>query len=153
MSFGKKISTRRRILKATWVLILNVILWIVVPYYAGVFLAKYVPSSPITIPTFVYEFGIILTILDVAAALTEGMGISVPFISGAALVSVLYLWMITNGGNMAVSAQGTTLVLGFELLVYLLIVPSLWAAARAPLSYIVHRRNISPEVQVGPAPA
>jgi hypothetical protein len=153
MTFGKKITTRRRIFKGSWVLIVNVVLWIVVPYYAGVLLAKYVPSSPITIPIFVYEFGIILTILDVAAALTEGMGISVPFISGAALVSALYLWIITNGGNMSVNAQGISLVLGFQLLVYLLIVPSLWAAVRAPLSYIIHRRNMSPEVPVNPAPA
>jgi hypothetical protein len=153
MSFGKKISNRRRIFRASWILIVNVILWIVVPYYAGVFLAKYIPSSPITIPTFVYEFGIVLTILEVGAALTEGMAVSVPFISGAALVSAVYLWIITNGGNMAVSAQGISIVLGFQLLVYLLIVPSLWAAVRAPLSYIIHRRNMSPEVPVNPAPA
>jgi len=151
--FGQKISTRRRILKASWVLVLNVLLWIVVPYYVGMFLSKYIPSSPITIPVFVYEFGIVLTGLEVAAALTQGMAISVPFISGAALVSALYLWMITNGGNLAVSAQGTTLVLGFQLLVYLLIVPSLWAAVKAPLSYIVHRRNLQTEVPANPAPA
>ncbi|HEV2226880.1 MAG TPA: hypothetical protein VGR56_08795 [Nitrososphaerales archaeon] len=151
--FGHKISTRRRILKASWVLIVNVLLWIVVPYYAGMYLAKLVPSSPITIPTFVYEFGIVLTILEVAAALTQGMALSVPFISAAALVSALYLWMITNGGNLAVSAQGTSIVLGFQLLVYLLIVPSLWAAVRAPLSYIVHRRNMQAEVPANPAPA
>ncbi|MDA4119988.1 MAG: hypothetical protein OK436_05325 [Thaumarchaeota archaeon] len=151
--FGQKISTRRRILKASWVLIVNVLLWIVVPYYVGMYLAKLVPGSPITIPTFVYEFGIVLTILEVAAALTQGMAVSVPFISAAALVSALYLWMITNGGNLAVSAQGTTLVLGFQLLVYLLIVPSLWAAVRAPLSYVVHRRNMQTEVPANPAPA
>jgi hypothetical protein len=153
MSFGKKISTRRRILKASWVLVLNVLLWIVVPFYVGVFLAKYVPSSPITIPAFVYEFGIILTILEVAAALTEGMAVSVPFISAAALVSALYLWIITNGGNLAVTTQGISVVLGFQLLVYLLMVPSLWAAVKAPLSYIIHRRNLHPEVPVNPAPA
>ena len=151
--FGQKISTKKRILKASWVLILNVLLWIVVPYYLGTFLSKSVPSSPITIPSFVYEFGIVLTILDVAAALTQGMAISVPFISAAALVSALYLWMVTNGGNLAVSAQGTTLVLEFQLLVYLLIVPSLWAAVRAPLSYLVHRRNMQAEIAVNPAPA
>ena len=151
--FGQKISTRRRILKASWILALNVLLWIVVPYYAGIFLSKIVPSSPITIPAFVYEFGIVLTILEVAAALTQGMGISVPFISAAALVSALYLWMITNGGNLAVSAQGTTLVLEFQLLVYLLIVPSLWAAVRAPLSYLVHRRSIRAVDPANPAPA
>ncbi|MDA4119908.1 MAG: hypothetical protein OK436_04915 [Thaumarchaeota archaeon] len=151
--FGQKISTRRRILKASWVLIINVLLWIVVPYYVGIYLGKLVPSSPITIPTFVYEFGIVLTILEVAAALTQGMAVSVPFISAAALVSALYLWMITNGGSLAVSAQGTSIVLEFQLLVYLLIVPSLWAALRAPLSYIVHRRNMQTEVPGNLAPA
>ncbi len=151
--FGQKISTRRRILKASWVLIVNVILWIVIPYYAGIYLAKFVPSSPITIPAFIYEFGIVLTILEVAAALTQGMAISVPFISAAALVSALYLLMITKGGSLAVSAQGTTIVLGFQLLVYLLIVPSIWAAIRAPLSYVVHRRNMHTEIPTNPAPA
>ena len=151
--FGQKISTRKRILKASWVLVVNVLLWIVVPYYVGMFLSKVIPSSPITIPTFVYEFGIVLTVLEVAAALTQGMAISVSFISGAALVSALYLWLITNGGNLAVSAQGTTIVLGFQLLVYLLIVPSLWAALRAPLSYMVHRRNMHAEVPANPSPA
>ena len=151
--FGQKISTRKRILKASWVLFLNLLLWIVVPYYIGMYLSRSIPSSPITIPTFVYEFGIVLTILDVAAALTQGMAISIPFISGAALVSALYLWLITNGGNLTVSAQGTSIVLGFQLLVYLLIVPSLWAAVRAPLSYMVHRRNLQAEVAANPAPA
>jgi hypothetical protein len=151
--FGQKISTRKRILKASWVLLLNVLLWIVLPFYIGTLLSKWVPSSPITIPAFVYEFGIVLTVLEVGAALTQGMAISVPFISAAALVSALYLWMITNGGNLAVSAQGTNLVLEFQLLVYLLIVPSLWAAIRAPLSYIVHRRNLQSEVATNPAPA
>ena len=151
--FGQKISTRKRILKASWVLIVNVLLWIVVPYYVGMYLAKLVPSSPITIPIFVYEFGIVLTVLEVAAALTQGMAISVPFISTAALVSALYLWLITHGGNLAVSAQGTNIVLGFQLLVYLLIVPSLWAAIRAPLSYIVHRRNVQADIPSNPAPA
>jgi len=151
--FGQKISTRKRIFKASWVLVLNVVLWIVVPYYVGMYLSKLVPSSPITIPSFVYEFGIVLTMLEVAAALTQGMAVSVPFISAAALVSALYLWMITNGGNLAVSAQGTTIVLGFQLLVYLLIVPSLWAALRAPLSYIVHRRNMQTDIPATSAPA
>lgn len=149
--FGQKISARRRILKASWVLFLNLLVWIIVPYYIGMFLSKWIPSSPITIPVIVYEFGIVLTILEVAAALTQGMAISVPFISAAALVSALYLWMITNGGNLAVSAQGTSIVLGFQLLVYLLIVPSLWAALRAPLSYMVHRRNMQAEVAANAA--
>lgn len=131
---------RKRIMSAAFALVVNVILWIVVPYYLGIFLVKYVPDIPLAVPTFVYEFGVLFIILDVGAAFFQGMAISVPFLSGAAILSAVYLWFVTNGGNLHVSASGITIGLGFQLLVYLFVVPSLWAAARAPLSYLVWRR-------------
>ncbi|MDG6990694.1 MAG: hypothetical protein JRM99_04650 [Nitrososphaerota archaeon] len=145
MSFGKTVTMRRRILSATWALVINVILWIVIPYYLGIFLVKYVPDLPLGIPAFVYEFGILFTILDVGAAFFQGMAISVPFLSGAAILSAVYLWFVTNGGYLHVTASGLDIELGFRLLVYLFVVPSLWAAIRAPLSYLIWRR-------AGPAP-
>lgn len=131
---------RRRIMSAIFALVVNVILWIVIPYYLGVFLVKYVPDIPLAIPSFIYEFGILFTVLDVGAAFFQGMLISVPFLSGAALLSAVYLWFVTNGGNLHVATSGITIGLGFQLLVYLFIVPSVWAAVRAPLSYLIWRR-------------
>ena len=148
MSFGRKVTMRRRILSAIWALAINVILWIVVPYYLGIFLVKYVPDIPLAIPAFVYEFGVLFTVLDVGAAFFQGMAISVPFLSGAALLSAVYLWFVTNGGNLHVATSGITVGLEFQLLVYLFIIPSVWAAARAPLSYFIWRRGAAAE----PAP-
>lgn len=141
MSFGKTVTTRRRALSASWALVANVILWIVIPYYLGIFLVRYVPDIPLAIPTFVYEFGILFTVLDVGAAFFQGKAVSVPFLSGAALLSAVYLWLVTNGGTLHVAVSGITIGLGFQLLVYLFMVPSLWAAVRAPLSYLVWRRE------------
>jgi hypothetical protein len=139
--FGTKVTTRRRVLSALWALILNVILWIVIPYYLGIFLASRVPDTPLTIPNFVYEFGIMFIVLDVGAAFFQGMAVSVPFISGAALLTAVYLWLATNGGNLSVTTSGIEIGLGFQLLLYVLVLPSIWAAIRAPLSYLVWRRN------------
>jgi hypothetical protein len=140
LSFGRKYTLRRRILGAVWALVVNVILWIVIPYYLGVYLVKYVPDIPLAIPSFVYEFGALFIFLDVGAALFQGMALSVPFLSGAALLSAFYLWFVTNGGSLHVAASGITIGLGFQLLVYVFVLPSIWAAIRTPLSYLIWRR-------------
>ena len=142
MSFGKTFTTKRRIAKAAWALILNMVIWVVGPYYIGTLLEGKVGGTPLTIPTFVYEFGFLFTALDVAAAFFDGMAISVPFLSGIAVLSAVYLWLVTNGGSLSVAASGITLALGFQPLVYLFIVPSIWAAVRAPVSYLVWRRAL-----------
>ena len=139
MSFGRQVTMRRRVLSAAWALVVNVIFWIVVPYYLGFFLVRYVPGIPLAIPTFVYEFGIMFTVLDVGAALLQGLAASVPFLSGAAILSAVYLWLVTNGGDMRVTAAGATIGVEFQLMLYVLILPSLWAALRAPLSYLAWR--------------
>ena len=154
MGFGRKYSMKRRVAKAAWALIINAILWIVVPYYVGTLLAGRVPETPLTVPTFIYEFGILFIILDVGAAFFDGMAISVPFLSGAALLSAVYLWLVTNGGNLSFSASGTTIALGFQLLVYVLVLPSIWGVFKAPLSYLVWRRAepaAATTVQAAPA--
>ncbi len=141
--FGQKLTMRRRVAKAIWALILNVIVWVVVPYYIGTLLASSVPDTPLTVPTFIYEFGALFIILDVGAAFFTGMVWSVPFLSGAALLSAVYLWLVTNGGSLTVSAAGTTIALEFQLILYLFIIPPLWAALRAPLSYVIWKRSVS----------
>jgi hypothetical protein len=135
-----KPTRNRRLLKAAEVVAINVVFWVLIPYYAGVLLSSYAPSSPLTVPTFIYEFGLLITVMEVGAALTEGMAVSVPFVSAVSLTSAVYLWLALEGGTLAVSTGSIALVLGFQPLLYVLIVPSLWGAAKAPLSYMVRRR-------------
>jgi hypothetical protein len=150
--YGKTITTRKRITSAVWALVLNAIFWIVIPYYVGVFLTGRVPDSALTIPTFVYEFGILFIILEVGAAFFQGKAISVPFVSGAAILSVIYVWLVTNGGNLTVTTSGIDITLGFQVLLYVLILPSIWAAIRAPLSYLVWRSSSAGHVSETPLP-
>ena len=110
------------------------------PYYAGALLQNAVSSIAIVIPLFVYEFGLVITALHVGVALTEGRALSVPFVMASNLVAALFLWVVTNGGELRFGAGGATVSLEFWLLLYLLILPSLWAAARSPLEFIVRRR-------------
>ena len=136
--------------------VLNTILWLAIPYYVSGLLVGRVGESALTGLTFIYEFGVLFIILEVGAAFFQGRAISVPFISGAALLSIAYLWLATNGGNLTVSASGLTVSLGFQLIVYVLILPAAWAAVNAPISYLVWRRNWfsqPPELETPPNPA
>lgn len=154
MFHPQKVSLRRRLLKAAGVVVLNLIFWVVIPYYIGVYLSSRVPSSPLTVPTFIYEFGFLMTALQVGAALTEGMALSVPFISATYIVGALYLWLATNGGDLVFEASGMNFALGFRLIIIILIIPSIWGAIRAPLSYGIYRRSArAPPVPVVSAPA
>ena len=153
MSFGKTFTMKRRVAKAIWALAINLVLWVVVPYYIGTLLAGKVGGTPLTVPTFVYEFGALFIILDVGAAFFDGMAASVPFLSGVALLSAYYLWLVTNGGALSLAASGLTIAFDIRLLVYVFIIPSIWAAIRAPLAYLIWRRAPAPQPVVVPAPA
>jgi len=143
--YGQTITTRKRITSAAWALVVNAIFWIVIPYYVGVFLTGRVSDSALTVPTFVYEFGILFIILEVGAAFFRGKAVAVPMISGVALLTVVYVWYVTNGGVLGVETSGITLALSFRLLLYVLVLPSIWAAIRAPLTYVVWRRALKTE--------
>jgi hypothetical protein len=139
---------RKRVRKALVGLVINAVLWIAVPYYIGSYLAKAIPSTPLSIPTFVYEFGAVIIALEVIIALTQGMALQVPFVSGLALFSAYYLWVVTDGGNLSVIAGGVSVLLQFQPIVYVMILPSIWAAIRAPLAYAIWRR--APRMQTIP---
>jgi len=148
--YGQTITTRKRITSAVWALVVNTIFWIVIPYYVGVFLAGRVPESALTVPIFVYEFGILFTILEVGAAFFQGRAVSVPLISAVALLTVVYIWDATNGGLLGVETSGITIALSFRLMLYVLVLPSIWAAIRAPLSYMVWRRAMKTGISSPP---
>jgi len=143
--YGRTVTTRKRITSAVWAFVVNVIFWIVIPYYVGVFLMGRVPDSALTVPTFVYEFGILFITLEVGAAFFQGKAVAVPMISGVALLTVVYIWYVTNGGILGVETSGITLALSFRVMLYVLVLPSIWAAIRAPLTYLVWRRALKTE--------
>ena len=149
--YGKTITTRKRILSAVWALVVNVVFWIVIPYYVGVFLAGRVPESALTVPSFVYEFGVLFIILEVGAAFFQGKAVAVPMISGVALLTVVYIWYATNGGILGVETAGITIALSFRILLYVLVLPSVWAAIRAPLAYMVWRNAMKAELSTSPS--
>jgi hypothetical protein len=141
--YGQQLTMRRRVAKSVWALAVNLVIWVIVPYYIGTLLANRVPDTPLTIPAFVYEFGVLFIILDVGAAFFTGMVWAVPLITGAALLGAVYLWLVANGGVLTFSAGGTSISLEFQLILYLLVIPPLWAAVRAPISYLIWKRDLT----------
>jgi hypothetical protein len=136
----QQVSRRRRVLKAVEVVVVNLIFWVAIPYYLGVYLSKYAPSSPLAFPLFIYEFGALITVLEVGAALTQGSGKSVPFLSAGSLVSTVYIWLVLEGGNLALMTSGVSVVLGFETLLLVLLLPGIWGIFKPVLSYLVVTR-------------
>ena len=145
--YNPNVPLRKRVTSAVWALVINVIIWIVIPYYIGTLLVGKVPETPLTIPTFVYEFGVLFIIFDVGAAFFQGKAISVPFISGAAILSAVYLWLVTNGGSLSLSVSGLNIGFDFRLILYVIILPSIWAAVRTPISYTIWRRAYLSQAQ------
>lgn len=138
--YDEKPTMNRRILRSVWALIINVIVWIVVPTFIESLLVGKIPDTPLTTPVFIYEFGAMFIILDVGAAFFKGTAVSVPFVSAAALLSAVYLWLVTNGGNLTIAAAGVEIGLGFRVLLYIIILPSIWGVVKSPLTYLVWRR-------------
>jgi hypothetical protein len=60
---------------------------------------------------------------------------------------------VTNGGNLSFEASGFSVALGFQLMLYFLVLPSLWGAIRAPLTYLIWRRDIGAQPGFVPTPA
>lgn len=139
--FNPWASKKRKLLRALWIVVGNAIVWIAIPYYLGMYLAKYAPSTPLAMPLFIYEFGILITVLQVGAALTDGSILWVPFASATSIVEAAYLWLATDGGEIAVSSGGIDVALGFRVLVLLLLAPPIWGALKAPLSYAIYRAS------------
>ncbi len=139
--FSEAPSRRRRIVRASLVLVANLLAWVVLPYYLGTLVAGLGTSTPLAVPEFVYEFGILITILQVGAALAEGHFLWVPLVSGSSVVAAVYIWIITGGGTMTVGTGVATVSLEFRVILYLILLPIVWSAVRAPASYVLYRRG------------
>ena len=118
-------------------LVINLVCWVVIPSLIYGAISGLSSSSPLPVNlTFVYAVGAAITGLQVIGALTEGMALSVPFVTGSHLASAYYLYAVVNGGIFAFSAAGVNLSLDFQPLLFLILLPSLFSAVRTPLAYL-----------------
>jgi hypothetical protein len=133
----RPVTWRKRIYHAVVQLVINLVLWVVIPSLVYSAISGLSSSSPLPVNlTFVYAAGATITGLQVIGALTEGMALSVPFVTGSHLASAYYLYAVVNGGIFAFSAVGVSLSLEFQPLLFLILLPSLFSAVRTPLAYL-----------------
>lgn len=118
---------------------LNLTLWIIIPSLISSLLTQGFPTLPLANLRFILTFGIIITGLQVLGAITDGMAISVPFVSGAHLASAFYIWELVAGGTLSLSAEGVSVTLSLQTLLFLLVLPSLFGAVRAPVEFLMER--------------
>lgn len=133
----RPVTWRRWIPRAIAQLVINLISWVIVPSLILGAISGLSSSSPLPITlTFIYAAGATITGLCVMGALTEGMALSVTFMTGSHLASAYYLYAVVNGGIIAFSAAGVSLSLDFQPLLFLILLPSLFSAVKAPLTYL-----------------
>ena len=138
----RPVTWRRRISRAALRLVINVTLWVIIPSLIFGLISESLPSSPLTISqTFIYAFGATITGLQVLGALTEGMGVSIPFVTGSHIASAYYIYAAVDGGTLALSTAGMGLSLDFRPLLYLTMLPSLFGAIRTPLTYLAEEHE------------
>ncbi len=123
-------------------------LWVIIPVVHLQSHLQVVAFQALSItPTFIYTFGAIITGLQVLGALTEGTGASVPFVTGSHIASAYYIYAAVDGGTLALSTAGMGLSLDFRPLLYLMILPSLFGAVRAPLAYLAEEHEAARPAQ------
>ncbi len=140
---SREITWGRRISKAAMTVFLNVVVWILIPFLLSSRLSSL--ALPSFTSSFVLTYGLIVTILQAAGALTEGMGLSVPFNSGSYIASAYYILVATNGGVLKIAEQGLAIELDFQLIVGLMVLASLFNAVRIPIAYLLEQTEASRE--------
>jgi hypothetical protein len=140
---GESFPLTHRIFRAALILVANLVFWILIPIALGGLLSKESTSTPLSTPSFVYAFGAAITALQVLAALTQGMAVSVPFNTGSYLTEAYYIWAATDGGKLAISAGGLDVSFGFAPLVYLLMLPLLFNAVRFPVTFLLEQSEVA----------
>lgn len=136
---GQRVSWARRIARAAFMLVFNALLWLVIPMYIAGYLSS-VPSYPLT-NSVVSSFGAVIIALQVSGALAEGSAAAVPLLSGSYLAEAYFIWVATDGGRVAVAVSGLQIGLAFQPLLFLLVLPSLFSAVKAPLTFLLERSD------------
>ncbi len=137
------ITWGRRISNAAMTVILNTVIWILIPYLLSSRLSGL--ALPAFSSTFVLTYGLIVTMLQAGGAVTEGMGLSVPFNSGSYIASAYYILVATNGGVLNIVERGLAIELDFQLVVGLMVLASLFNAFRIPIAYLLEQTEPSRE--------
>ena len=122
--------------RAAFTLISNFLIWFVIGNYLASLFSKSVPTTPFT-TSLVLTYGIVITALQTLGSLTEGMGLSVPFNSGSYIASAYFTYVAADGGNLIIAYQGIRIQIAFPLLLFLLMLPSLFNVLRIPLTYLL----------------
>jgi len=132
----KKWTWRRRVTRAVVLLILNFVLWVILPEFFLSLVSSITPSNSLSIaPTSMYAFGLAITGLQVLSALTEGMEVSIALKSGSYITLAYYLYSIVDGGTITFTAVGIRTHLDFQPLLFLIVLLPLYRAIRTPLTY------------------
>jgi hypothetical protein len=142
---GEEVPLRRRVLKTIAVAALNVVLWIFVPTIIASYLSQSLTGIPLVNLQFIYAFGLTITILQALGTLTEGKAVSVPFISGSYIASAIYIWEAVEGGVISVSTPQGAVTLSFTPLLFLFLLPSLFSAVKAPLTFLLEQSEVARE--------
>ena len=141
---GQRYGLGYRVSRAVLAVVFNLAVWVAVPMLIQNQFESALPSSPLEFTTtFVYTYGIVITALQAMGALTMGMALSVPFVSGSYLAEAYYLWTAVKGGTMAFTAAGLAITITFPTLLVLLLLPSLFGAVKAPLTYFLEQTEAS----------
>jgi len=133
---SREIGWRRRIWRASLVLITNVFIWFVIGNLLSSLITGSIPTTSFT-NSLVLTYGIVITALQTLGALTEGMALSVPFNSASYIASAYFTYLALDGGKLSIAVRGLRIELVFPLLLFLLMLPSLINVVRIPLIYLL----------------
>ncbi len=133
---SREIGWRRRVSRASLVLITNVFIWFVIGNLLSSLITGSIPTTSFT-NSLVLTYGIVITALQTLGALTEGMALSVPFNSASYIASAYFTYLALDGGKLSIAVRGLRIELVFPLLLFLLMLPSLINVVRIPLIYLL----------------
>jgi hypothetical protein len=143
---SREIGWRHRVTRAAFTLISNFLIWFVIGNYVASLFTQSVPTTPFT-TSLVLTYGIVITALQTLGSLTEGMGLSVPFNSGSYIASAYFTYVASSGGNLSIAYQGIRIGISFPLLLFLLMLPSLFNVVRIPLTYLLEGSEAGKEAK------
>ena len=139
----------RRIARASLTLATNVVVWVLIPSFLSSAITSYVPTTSFT-SSLVITYGIVVTALQTLGALTKGMAISIPFNSASYIASAYYIYVAADKGNLALSYSGIQIQIAFPLLLFLLMLPSLFNTVRIPITYLLEESEAGKEAKALP---
>ena len=129
-----------RVSRSVWAAVVNLALWVMIPLLISDELKSFVPSAPVSIGIpFILSFGIPITALQVLAAFSTGTAASVPLRSGSYLAEAYYIWSAAGGGALKVSVQSISVGVAFQPLLFLLMLPSLFASVSGAVGYLLEQ--------------